>query len=100
MSNPATPLGDYTSSQHQGGTQSGSVGIGNDSAWRALALAFTVTTVTLVLLFGAWRLCLKDCLLTLRAKRSKTTTELGFGQTPRRDPVGGGVTQYPPGVPG
>ncbi|QHB15157.1 movement protein [Mastrevirus sp.] len=78
------PFGDqsFQGSRFEGNPEP--AGVGNDSAWRALALAFTVTAVSLALLFGAWKLCLKDCLLTLRAKRSRTTTELGFGNTPQR----------------
>ncbi|AFV91328.1 movement protein [Dragonfly-associated mastrevirus] len=86
------PYGDTSFEGGESGVKANPVGIGNDSAWRTLALAFTVTAVTLGLLFGAWKLCVKDCLLTLRAKRSRTTTELGFGNTPQRP----GVNQVAP----
>lgn len=63
-------------------------GVGNDSAWRTLVLIFTITAVVLAVFFASYRLCLKDLVLLLRAKRSRTVTELGFGGTPARQNVG------------
>ncbi|AFN80713.1 movement protein [Sporobolus striate mosaic virus 1] len=59
-------------------------GVGNDSAWRTLVLVFTITAVGLACSFALYRLCVKDLVLLLRAKRSRTVTELGFGGTPAR----------------
>lgn len=59
-------------------------GVGNDGAWRLLVLIFAISAIALGITFAGWKLCVKDCLLTWRAKRSRTTTELGFGNTPIR----------------
>nr|AIT39771.1 movement protein [Switchgrass mosaic-associated virus] len=64
-------------------------GVGNDGAWRSLVLIFTIVSISLAAIAGSYFLCVKDCLLTWRARRSRTVTELGFGTTPQR---GGGNT--------
>ncbi|WKZ08268.1 movement protein [Urochloa decumbens associated virus] len=56
--------------------------VGNDGAWRFLVLLLACTALAGGTLFACWRLLGKDLLLTLKARRSRTVTELGFGQTP------------------
>lgn len=61
----------------------------SDNGWRN----FIFVVVGILFAIGAsylsYVLCLKDLLLTLKAKRQKTTTEIGFGQTPVRPGVNG-----------
>ncbi|QDO73336.1 movement protein [Melinis repens associated virus] len=80
----------------------GPSGVGNDAAWRFLVLLFACTAVAGVSVFACWRLCGKDLLLTLKAKRSRTITELGFGQTPEGRYAGRGAQQVGQvgGIPG
>ncbi|AIT39766.1 movement protein [Switchgrass mosaic-associated virus 1] len=65
-------------------TAANPAGVGNDGAWRSLVLIFTIVSITLAAIAGSYYLCVKDCLLTWRARRSRTVTELGFGTTPQR----------------
>nr|WKU84417.1 movement protein [Sorghum arundinaceum associated virus] len=73
--------------------------VGNDGAWRFLVLLFTCSVVTLAAIYFLWRYLLKDVCLTYKAKRSRTVTEIGFGQTPdnRRQVNPGPVPQGPIG---
>ncbi|WOF76318.1 movement protein [Brachypodium phoenicoides associated virus 1] len=75
---------------------------GDENSWRLIVLIITISSAVLGFFFFSWKLFVKDCLLTWRAKRSKTITELGFGQTPVRS---GAITQQlgqegqPQGIP-
>nr|WOF76314.1 movement protein [Sorghum arundinaceum associated virus] len=71
--------------------------VGNDGAWRFLVLLFTCSVVTLAAVYFLWRYLLKDVCLTYKAKRSRTVTEIGFGQTPdNRRNTGAGAQQLGP----
>ncbi|WOF76330.1 movement protein [Brachypodium phoenicoides associated virus 2] len=68
--------------------------VGEDGAWRFLVLLFTCTVVTIAAVYALWRLLLKDVCLTYKARRQRTVTEIGFGQTPdNRRNTGAGVQQ-------
>ncbi|ASA49172.1 movement protein [Rice latent virus 2] len=70
--------------------------VGNDGAWRFLVLLTACSCLAGAAVFACWRMCGKDLLLTLKAKRSRTITELGFGQTPEQRRAG--TSSQPVGV--
>ncbi|ULE36138.1 movement protein [North American maize-associated mastrevirus] len=79
----------FTGSASQG---TNPTGVGNDAAWRFLVLFLACAAVSLGIIIFLYKTCLKDLLLTWRARRSRTVTELGFGATPQR-PAGAAPPQ-------
>lgn len=61
-----------------------------DAQWRLLVLIGSCALIIVAIFYFAYALCLKDLVLLWRAKRSRTVTELGFGNTPARQ-AGEGV---------
>lgn len=55
-----------------------------DHAWRSFIFAVVGILFCIGSFYLAYVLCLKDLLLTLKAKKQRTTTEIGFGNTPAR----------------
>nr|ABV82710.1 putative movement protein [Sugar beet mastrevirus SK-11]AGT45338.1 movement protein [Chickpea chlorotic dwarf virus]AGT45342.1 movement protein [Chickpea chlorotic dwarf virus]AGT45346.1 movement protein [Chickpea chlorotic dwarf virus]AGT45350.1 movement protein [Chickpea chlorotic dwarf virus] len=48
-------------------------------------VALVVILVSVGVFYLAYTLFLKDCILLFKAKKQRTTTEIGFGQTPARN---------------
>nr|GMC96074.1 coat protein [Ipomoea batatas] len=63
----------------------------SDSRLQKLVTVIVVTLLFVGIVYLAYVLFLKDVILLLKAKRQRTTTEIGFGQTPRVNTQGGGV---------
>nr|AWO14276.1 movement protein [Sweet potato symptomless virus 1] len=63
----------------------------SDSRLDSLITVIVVTLLFVGIVYLAYVLFLKDVILLLKAKRQRTTTEIGFGQTPRVNTQGGGV---------
>lgn len=53
-----------------------------DAYFKKGVLALVIAIVTVGLLYLAWTLFAKDCILLFKARRQRTTTEIGFGGTP------------------
>jgi hypothetical protein len=53
-----------------------------DHSFAKVVCALFVILVSVGLIYLAYSLFVKDCILLFKAKRQKTTTEIGFGQTP------------------
>nr|AGT45294.1 movement protein [Chickpea chlorotic dwarf virus]AGT45298.1 movement protein [Chickpea chlorotic dwarf virus]QVK80416.1 movement protein [Chickpea chlorotic dwarf virus] len=51
-----------------------------------VVIALVVVLVSVGVVYLAYTLFLKDCILLFKAKKQRTTTEIGFGQTPARNP--------------
>lgn len=60
-----------------------------DRDWRTLALVFVITALVCLVSVAIYRSCFRDLLLTWRARRARTVTEFGFGNTPQRNGPGG-----------
>lgn len=52
-------------------------------AFDSAVIGLIIALVAVGLLYLAWTLFVKDCILIYKAKRQRTTTEMGFGQTPQ-----------------
>nr|AWO14296.1 movement protein [Sweet potato symptomless virus 1] len=63
----------------------------SDSRLNSLITVIVVTLLFVGIVYLAYVLFLKDVILLLKVKRQRTTTEIGFGQTPRVNTQGGGV---------
>nr|AIY33007.1 movement protein [Chickpea chlorotic dwarf virus]AIY33031.1 movement protein [Chickpea chlorotic dwarf virus]AIY33191.1 movement protein [Chickpea chlorotic dwarf virus]AIY33203.1 movement protein [Chickpea chlorotic dwarf virus] len=50
-----------------------------------VVIALVVILVSVGVFYLAYTLFLKDCILLFKAKKQRTTTEIGFGQTPARN---------------
>nr|AGT45302.1 movement protein [Chickpea chlorotic dwarf virus] len=50
-----------------------------------VVIALVVVLVSVGVVYLAYTLFLKDCILLFKAKKQRTTTEIGFGQTPARN---------------
>nr|AKE33368.1 movement protein [Chickpea chlorotic dwarf virus]AMN14235.1 movement protein [Chickpea chlorotic dwarf virus]AVE14343.1 movement protein [Chickpea chlorotic dwarf virus]AVE14369.1 movement protein [Chickpea chlorotic dwarf virus] len=50
-----------------------------------VVIALVVILVSVGVFYLAYSLFLKDCILLFKAKKQRTTTEIGFGQTPARN---------------
>nr|CAO91913.1 movement protein [Chickpea chlorotic dwarf virus] len=50
-----------------------------------VVIALVVILVSVGVFHLAYTLFLKDCILLFKAKKQRTTTEIGFGQTPARN---------------
>nr|AMN14220.1 movement protein [Chickpea chlorotic dwarf virus] len=50
-----------------------------------VVIALVVILVSVGVFYVAYSLFLKDCILLFEAKKQRTTTEIGFGQTPARN---------------
>nr|AIY32711.1 movement protein [Chickpea chlorotic dwarf virus]AIY32715.1 movement protein [Chickpea chlorotic dwarf virus]AIY32755.1 movement protein [Chickpea chlorotic dwarf virus]AIY32759.1 movement protein [Chickpea chlorotic dwarf virus] len=50
-----------------------------------VVVALVVILVSVGVFYLAYSLFLKDCILLFKAKKQRTTTEIGFGQTPARN---------------
>nr|AIY33267.1 movement protein [Chickpea chlorotic dwarf virus]AIY33271.1 movement protein [Chickpea chlorotic dwarf virus] len=51
-----------------------------------VVVALVVILTSVGVFYLAYNLFLKDCILLFKAKKQRTTTEIGFGQTPARNP--------------
>nr|CCI88378.1 movement protein [Cotton mastrevirus] len=51
-----------------------------------VVIALIIILVSVGVFYLAYTLFLKDCVLLFKAKKQRTTTEIGFGQTPARNP--------------
>ncbi|ADQ52696.1 V2 [Chickpea redleaf virus] len=52
--------------------------------FQRVVTALIVVLVAVGVLYLAYTLFIKDCILLFKAKKQRTTTEIGFGQTPGR----------------
>ncbi|AST11807.1 movement protein [maize striate mosaic virus] len=61
---------------------------GSDQTWRTLVLVFLFVALSIGIVAALYWVCVRDCVLSARAKRARTITEFGFGNTPgdRRAP--------------
>ena len=50
-----------------------------------VVIALVIILVSVGVFYLAYSLFLKDCILLFKAKKQRTTTEIGFGQTPARN---------------
>lgn len=50
-----------------------------------VVVALVIILVSVGVFYLAYSLFLKDCILLFKAKKQRTTTEIGFGQTPARN---------------
>nr|AVE14339.1 movement protein [Chickpea chlorotic dwarf virus]AVE14351.1 movement protein [Chickpea chlorotic dwarf virus]AVE14355.1 movement protein [Chickpea chlorotic dwarf virus] len=50
-----------------------------------VVIALIIILVSVGVFYLAYSLFLKDCILLFKAKKQRTTTEIGFGQTPARN---------------
>nr|QFU95481.1 movement protein [Chickpea chlorotic dwarf virus] len=51
-----------------------------------VVIALVIILVSVGVFYLAYSLFLKDCILLFKARKQRTTTEIGFGQTPARNP--------------
>lgn len=72
----------------------------DDRSWRTLVFLAISIGLSLGSLFLLYKFCIKDLLLTYRARRSRTITELGFGNTPIPPPARGNALEAQPPNPG
>ncbi|QED42779.1 MP [Soybean geminivirus B] len=49
-----------------------------------VVIALVIVLVAVGVVYLAYSLFLKDCILLFKAKKQRTTTEIGFGNTPAR----------------
>nr|QRG29218.1 putative MP [Tripterygium mastrevirus A] len=52
--------------------------------FQTIVIVLISVIVSVGVVYLAWVLFVKDCILLLKAKKQRTTTEIGFGQTPAR----------------
>lgn len=69
----------YESENYSGQSQGSS---NND--FGKVVIALVVILVAVGVIYLAYSLFLKDCILLFKAKKQRTTTEIGFGNTPAR----------------
>lgn len=50
---------------------------------RLAVIGIIIALVSVGIIYLAWILFVKDCILLYKAKKQRTTTEIGFGQTPQ-----------------
>ncbi|CAL30138.1 hypothetical protein [Oat dwarf virus] len=56
----------------------------SDLAWRTFVFVIFGCLVAVGIIYLAYTLFLKDCILVWKAKRQKKTEEIGYGNTPAR----------------
>nr|QRG29199.1 putative MP [Nymphoides mastrevirus A] len=56
----------------------------NQNDFGKVVIALVVVLVAVGVSYLAYTLFVKDCILLLKAKKQRTTTEIGFGNTPAR----------------
>ena len=55
----------------------------NEDTDRMAVVGVIIALVSVGIIYLAWILFVKDCIPLYKAKKQRTTTEIGFGQTPQ-----------------
>nr|AFD62999.1 movement protein [Chickpea chlorosis Australia virus]AGT45414.1 movement protein [Chickpea chlorosis Australia virus]AGT45426.1 movement protein [Chickpea chlorosis Australia virus] len=72
-----TPVGGDSSDTSSGSSSS-------ENIFSKVVVALVIILFTVGIIYLAYTLFLKDLILLLKAKKQRTTTEIGFGNTPAR----------------
>jgi hypothetical protein len=55
----------------------------SDKIYQNVVVSLICILISVGVIYLAYSLFIKDCILLCKAKRQRTTTEIGFGQTPQ-----------------
>ncbi|AGT45470.1 movement protein [Chickpea chlorosis virus] len=76
----------YTPVQTQESLRGSSSGDSSEHVFSKVVVALIIILFSVGIIYLAYTLFLKDLILLLKAKKQRTTTEIGFGNTPGRGP--------------
>nr|WNA16289.1 movement protein [Wheat dwarf India virus] len=68
----------------------------NEDPWIRLVFVFVAVIAAIGLLYLSYRWFVRDVIILLRAKRQRSTEEIGFGNTPARPDGGQSSTRRGP----